>query len=340
MGLEYAGPLGDSGSTADLSQFWKQVVFACAGVVLALLIPTLNYRALASLSRALFVLSLLLLVGVLLFGETIRGTTGWFRVGGLGFQPVEIVKLLLIVFLAKFFSDYRRDTYGYRRILGSGLLVGTIILLVTLQPDMGSALLLLGIWGSMLLVSGIRRSHLAAAILLTVLASVFAWTLVLQPYQKDRVLAFWDPQSDPLGRGYNVTQSIIAIGSGGLFGKGLGYGSQSQLRFLPERQTDFIFAVLAEEMGFLGVSIICILFGIIIFRGYRLALGSGDDFTLFLVLGILLSVSLELFVNIGGNLRLLPVTGVTLPFVSSGGSSLLTKFAMLGVLESVAVRRS
>jgi len=335
----YSTSLGGQGTAGDFGNFWKQACFVAAGLVLALVVPAFNYRQLAGLSRFLYGAAIALLVSVLLFGQTIRGARSWFGFGGFGVQPVEIVKIILIVYLAKFFSDYARHPAGLKRIVGSGSALAVALLLVLLQPDLGSALLLLAIWGSLLLISGIRRPHLIVIALLCVVTAVVAWTFVLKPYQKDRVAVFWDPSRDPSGKGYNVTQSIIAIGSGGLAGKGLGFGSQSQLRFLPERQTDFIFAVIAEELGFLGVLLLVSLFAVIFYRGFRLAKSSRDDFTMFLVLGLMVSIAIEAFVNIGGNLRLLPVTGVTLPFVSYGGSSILAKYAMIGILESVAVRR-
>ncbi len=322
----------------DFSNFWKQFWFAAAGVLLALVVPAFDYRSFSRMTRFLLGLSVALLLAVLLFGTTIRGTTGWFGIAGFGIQPVELVKLLLIIFLAKYFSDTAGKAKGIRHVVVSGGATAVLLILVMLQPDFGSAFLLLGVWGTLVLVSGIRKSHLALMALALVLVSVFAWTFALKSYQKDRVAAFLDPNSDPLGRGYNVTQSIIAIGSGGLAGQGMGYGSQSQLRFLPERQTDFIFAVIGEELGFLGVLFLCCLFVLVFWRGYRLIRASRDDFTLYLVLGITVSLALEVFVNLGGNLRLMPVTGVTLPFVSYGGSSLLVKFLMIGVLQSVAMR--
>ncbi len=326
-------------AAGDFGNFWKQLIFAAAGAVLALALAAFNYRLLSGLAKPLYVLSIILLVAVLLFGRSIRGTTGWFGIGGFGVQPVEIVKLFLVVFLAKYFSDYARDHQQLRPIAGSGLAFAVIFALVAMQPDFGSALLLFTIWLVLLLMAGVRRSHLAVIAVVCLVAAAAAWLFVMKPYQRDRVMAFLDPAGDPQGRGYNVTQSVIAIGSGGLTGKGLGYGSQSQLRFLPERQTDFIFAAAAEELGFLGVAVVFLLFGVFFFQGFALARAVRDDFSLFLILGILTSLSAEFVINIGGNLRLLPVTGVTLPFLSYGGSSLLVKFLMLGVLESIAVRR-
>jgi len=323
----------------DYSNFWKQAIFAGVGILLAMVIPAFDYRLLSGLARVLYVLALALLVSVLLFGQTIRGTRGWFGIGGFGIQPVELVKLFLIVYLARFFSDYARHPAGLKQILGSGIALAGVFVLVILQPDFGSALLLMAVWGALLLVSGIQRKHLAVIACLGLVTVAVSWMFILKPYQKDRVLAFADPTVDPLGSGYNVTQSVIAIGSGGLYGKGLGFGSQSQLRFLPERQTDFIFAVVAEELGFLGTLLVCGLFGIIFWRGYRMAGESHDDFAVFLTLGIMASIATEVVVNLGGAMRLMPVTGVTLPFLSYGGSSILVKYAMVGILQSITVRK-
>jgi rod shape determining protein RodA len=337
LAVIYSGSLG--GEIPDFSNFRKQALFAAVGFALALVMPLFDYRLLSGLARALYAASLAMLVAVLLFGQTVRGARSWFGVGGFGIQPVEVVKLCLIIYLAKFFSDYARHPAGLRRIIGSGMALAGVFVLVILQPDLGSALLLAAVWGALLLVSGIKRSHLGVMLAVGLMTISVAWMFVLKPYQKDRVLAFMDPSVDPLGAGYNVSQSIIAIGSGGLFGKGLGFGSQSQLRFLPERQTDFVFAVVAEELGFIGTLLICGLFGLLFWRGFKLAAASRDDFAVFLTLGVIASIAIEMFVNLGGTLRLLPVTGVTLPFVSYGGSSLLMKFVMIGVLQSIAVRR-
>lgn len=339
LGAEASLAAGQAAAEGDFFHFWKQAIFAAIGIAIALIAPVFNYRLLSGASRLLYWISVALLIAVLLFGQTIRGTTGWFGLYGLGIQPVELVKVFLIVYFARFFSDYSREPGGLRQILGSGAALAVIVILVALQPDFGSALMLVMLWGGLLLMSGVKRPHLIAILLLAVVSAGFAWAFVLKPYQQERLAVFWDPSRDPLGRGYNVTQSIIAIGSGELAGRGIGFGSQSQLRFLPERQTDFIFAVMAEEMGFFGVLVVMVLFGVLFYRGYRLAREATDDFTLFLILGIMISIAAEVFTSIGGNLRLLPVTGVTLPFMSYGGSSLLTKFLMLGILQSIAVRR-
>ncbi|MBN1584774.1 rod shape-determining protein RodA [Candidatus Uhrbacteria bacterium] len=339
LAVLYGTSLGSGETAVDLRLFWRQFWFVAVGLSVSVIVPAVDYRLMTGVAKAMYVAAGILLVAVLAFGNTVRGTTGWFGLFGFGIQPVELVKFLLIVFLAKYFADYARDRSAWRPIVGSGLAFAAIFLLVIMQPDMGSALLLFAVWAAMLVMSGIRRAHLLALIGIFAACGAIAWMFVLAPYQKDRFTAFLDPSFEPQGKGYNVTQSMIAIGSGGLFGKGLGYGSQSQLRFLPERQTDFIFASVAEEMGMLGVVFMLGLFGTLFYRCYRLSVGARDDFTLFLVLGISASLAAELVINIGGAVRLLPLTGVTLPFVSYGGSSVLAKFLMVGVLQSVAVRQ-
>lgn len=339
LAVIYSTSLGSDGSQADLGNFWKQAAFAGAGIASIFFISALHYRQLSVLSRLLYVGAMVMLVAVLLFGQSVRGAKSWFGFGGFGVQPVELVKICLVVYLAKFFSDYARHPAGLKQIIGSGSALAGVIVLVLLQPDFGSALLLVGVWGVLLLISGIRRSHLGVIAVMVILTAVLSWFFLLKPYQKERIAVFWDPARDPMGEGYNVTQSVVAIGSGGVWGKGLGSGSQSQLRFLPERQNDFIFAVIAEELGFVGVLILLGSFGIFFYRGYIMATRAQDDFTVFLVIGLMVSVAIEVLVNVGGNLRLIPVTGVTLPFVSYGGSSLVVKYIMVGILESVAVRQ-
>lgn len=335
----YSTSLGPAGEAGDFGNFRKQSAFAAIGILAAISAAFVDYRPLFKMTKPLYIVAAISLVAVLVFGRTAKGATAWFGVGGYGIQPVELVKVFMVIILAKTFADEARDPIGLRRLFRTGLAVSGIMALVLLQPDLGSALLIVGLWGSLLLISGVRRSHLFIMLGVGAIAAVLAWSFVLKSYQQDRITAFLVPSSSPLGHGYNVTQSIIAIGSGGPFGKGLGFGSQSQLRFLPERQTDFIFAVVAEELGFFGVCMLMALFGIILYRCYRLAVEADNDLALFLVLGVGASLAVEVAVNIGGNLRLLPVTGVTLPFVSYGGSSLIAKFLMLGLLQSVAVRR-
>lgn len=325
---------GDS----DFLNIQKQAVAAAVGWAVFFAVAASNYHLLRNYALISYVVGVLLLVGVLVFGTTIRGTTGWYAVGPVSFQPVEFMKVALAVALAAYFSRRARVNFGWKELAESGAMALVPVALVLLQPDLGSAILLVGMWIILILFAGIRRHHLFALFALFAIVSVISWSFLLAPYQKDRVLTFANPASDPLGQGYNVTQAIIAVGAGGWFGSGLGFGSQSQLKFLPESQTDFIFAVIAEELGFVGVLLVLGAFAVVFSRIWHLAAGTRDDFTGFLLIGIGGVLFVQFFINVGMNLGLLPVTGVALPLVSYGGSSLLFSLVMLGIVGSVAMR--
>lgn len=323
----------------DTRSVIKQLVAAGGGLILLFILAASNYRLLKNYALLIGGVAAALLILVLFFGETIRGTTGWFSVAGWSFQPVEFAKFALVIFLAKYLSDHPRALFGFREFLVSGMVAGAFILLVLLEPDLGSALVLIIIWVGLLALARIQKKYLLLLVGGLVAAAVVAW-FFLAPFQQERILTFIDPGRDPLGRGYNVTQAVIAVGSGGLFGRGLGFGSQSQLRFLPESQTDFIFAVIAEELGFVGVVVVLGFLLLLLNRLIRIARGATDDFTVFLTLGILLIFTAQVVINIGMNLGVMPVTGLGLPLVSYGGSAILMSFVMLGVVESIAARRS
>lgn len=316
--------------------FKKQIIFLIVGLGLMILASRFSYTFYRAASRSFYAFCFLLLLGVLFFGATIRGTKGWFNWGELSFQPVELMKIGLILLLAFFASRRARSFQTLNFFAGSAFYALAPIILIIFQPDFGSALLLILIWFSLVLVAGTKKRYLL--ILFFVLCSLFlvSWFFLFKDYQKERFLTFLDPNRDPLGRGYNITQSIIAVGSGEFWGRGLGFGSQSQLRFLPETQTDFIFAVVAEEMGFIGTSLIIILFALLFWRLIKLARASRDDFALFTALGILAIFFWQFFINICVNIGLLPVTGITLPFMSAGGSSLIVNFLLIGLAQSLA----
>ncbi len=250
--------------------FGKQLVFACLGVVMMLFIAALDYRHIARLSTLLYFVTLVVLILVLLIGEPVRGTVGWLSIAGLQVQPVEFAKLTLIVFLASFISKKSTELGEWTRLIASLFLVALMIGLVLKQPDLGSSLVLLFIWGSMIVVSGIRLKHFIVLLLLGSVLLGVGWTM-LADYQKARLQTFINPELDPQGSGYNVLQSMVAVGSGGWTGKGIGHGSQSQLNFLPEKHTDFIFAVLAEELGFIGGALILFLYALFLYRVQRIA---------------------------------------------------------------------
>lgn len=331
--------------SVDLSRgaggvFFKKQLFALGvgffGLIAASLIHQSWYRV---HSKHLYGLTLLVLVAVLLFGATIRGTQGWFVFGGFSFQPVELGKAAVILILAVAVAHAGRRFDRPLFFFGSGLLAALVMALVLLQPDLGSALIIGGIWFGLMLLVGTRRRYLLACLGAAALVAAVGWQWVLKPYQQDRILTFLNPERDALGAGYTITQATIAVGAGGWFGRGLGFGSQSQLRFLPEAQSDLIFAVIGEELGFAGVATLFILFGLLLWRLLRIVRRSRDDFAAAAVSGIALLFFFQLFINVGAMLGLLPLTGVTLPFVSYGGSSLVVNLLLIGIAESATEKK-
>ncbi len=328
------------GGEDDFASFKKQLFFFALGLLIVFVGGvSFHYRWLAFITMPLYVGQMTLLAAVLSFGQTIRGTKGWLYLGPVGFQPVEVAKVVLIVLMAKFLATHGRYTKDIRVVIQSAVTVALMLLLVILQPDLGGAVILASIWFGTVLISGLRVRHLLTMFAIAAIFFVVAWSFLLRPYQKERIMTFMDPTSDPFGRGYNVTQSVIAIGAGQLTGRGIASGSQSQLRFLPEARTDFIFSVIAEELGFVGVAILFGLFAMLFQRLYALAKTSRDDFTLFLVIGTAVLLASEVFVNVGVASGILPVTGIALPFVSYGGSSLIVHFALVALMQNIWVRR-
>lgn len=319
----------------DLFFVKKQAIALFIGLFFSWILVRSNYRFLKGYNIVLYIVSLVLLLAVLIFGETIRGTRGWFVFGTISFQPVEFVKIGLIVFFADFFSGRVEQGIHLRDLLVSMGLLFIPLFLVFLQPDTGSALVIFFVWFSFLLFTGLSKRSLFFLAVLFCFVGIFAWYGLLAPYQKERIMTVFHPTEDPLGQGYNVSQALIAIGSGGWFGRGLGFGSQSQLQFLPESQTDFIFAVLAEEFGFFGVSILFLSFFFFFFQIGKTIFSLKDLFTQYLLFGIVSLFFVQFVVNIGMNLGLLPVTGIPLPFVSYGGSSLVASLLLLGIIQSI-----
>ncbi|MFH1171661.1 MAG: rod shape-determining protein RodA [bacterium] len=325
-------------SSQNVAAFWNQLWYVGIGIVVFFLASFLDYRYLRSYAWVLFGVGILLLIALRIFGTEIRGIRSWFVLGGVTFQPVEIIKIILVIFLVRYFTDHGNELYRIRHLLVSGAATGIFLLLIILQPDLGSALILLGTFLALVLLVNIRRSHLLVLFVLLAIVAVVSWLFLLQGYQRDRILTVLDPSRDPLGRGYNAKQALVAIGSGRFFGRGLGLGSQSQLNFLPEQKTDFIFAVIAEELGLVGASALLGLYAWLLFRIYRIASQCSNDFGAYLVFGIGLVIFIQMLMNVGMNLGLLPVAGVPLPFVSAGGSSLIAMLFAMGVVQSVALR--
>lgn len=305
------------------------------GLILAFVIALVHPKTIHRLRHPAALAAILVLVAVLIFGRTVKGTRGWFMLGSATLQPVEFAKIALLIVLASILPIHAR-LRSLTAVIGASAITAVFVVLVLLQPDFGSAMILIGLWGMMLLVSGLPRRYVLGLFLAAVTVAVLAWVFALKPYQKDRVFTFLDPSRDPYGRGYNVTQAQIAVGSGGFWGAGFASGSQSQLRFLPERQSDFVFSLVAEEFGFAGVIVLLGSFGIIIWRLFLLVRRSPDDFSQFLVVGTAALISIEAVIAVGGNIGILPMTGITLPFVSAGGSSVMAHLCLLGLVESVS----
>ncbi len=317
--------------------FEKQIYWIVVSVAMMLAAMMPDYRFLRA-GHTVFILYLIAvasLVLVLFFGEITLGAQSRFDLGFFSLQPSDPAKLVLIAVLAKYFSKRHELIGDFRHILVSGLYAFVVFGLVFIQPDFGSAIILFFIWLGMVIVSGIQIRHLGLVFLLGALAFGGMWQFALKDYQKERILTFLNPLEDIQGAGYNAYQSTIAVGSGQIWGKGIGYGTQSKLEFLPEYETDFIFAAFAEEWGLIGVTILFALFGIIIWRLLRHATFGASNFERLFTSGVALLFVSHFFVHVGMNIGLLPVTGTTVPFLSYGGTHLMTEFLGLGIVMAM-----
>lgn len=314
--------------------FQRQIIWIIVSFVVFIALSFVDFKFLrrTSIIVGLYVISVLLLLILFVLGSVFSGAQSWFDLGFFAFQPSEFSKLVLIILLAKYFSRRHVEIKNIRHILVSGIYTGLIFVLVLFQPDFGSALIIGSIWFGLVMVSGISKKHLAVVFSLGLLAIAFFWFFIFEDYQKDRVMTFIHPLEDIQGAGYNAYQSQITVGSGQIFGKGLGYGTQSRLKFLPEYQTDFIFAAFSEEWGFIGVVILLLLYGIVVWRIVVNATNGATNFEIFFGLGLATMFVAHLLVHIGMNIGILPVTGITIPFMSYGGSHLLVSFIGLGIL--------
>lgn len=314
--------------------FENQIIWMSVSVVLFFILSFIDFRFLrrTSVIVSLFLFSTLLLLLIFIFGDVVKGAQSRFDFGAFALQPSDPIKLVVIFLLAKYFSRRHTEIANIRHIFVSGFYAFIIFLLVLLQPDFGSAIIIALLWLGMVLVSGISKKHLLAVILLGAIGLFGMWSFVFEDYQKQRIVTFVHPLTDIQGTGYNAYQSTIAVGSGQLIGKGVGYGTQSKLEFLPEYETDFIFAAFAEEWGLVGVFLLFILFGIVIWRILESAMLGATNFEILFGLGLAILFMSHIAINIGMNVGLLPVTGTTLPFMSYGGSHLITEFIGLGIL--------
>lgn len=319
--------------------FHSQMLRIVIALLLFFIIARLDFSFLKQ-SKVLLILYFVgvgLLAALFIIGTTSKGATSWFNFGFLSFQPSEFMKIILILLLAKYLARRHIEIKSIKHIFITGIYLTIPFLLILLQPDFGSAIILFAIWFGMILVAGISLKHLMALFGIGVIAMGFLWNFVFLDYQKNRIVNFFNPLSDIQNTGYNAYQSVVAVGSGKLLGKGVGYGTQSRLRFLPEYKTDFIFAAVSEEWGFVGSVLILLLFAIIILRMIFIASSVNGNFELLFSVGLVIYLVSHMIVNIGMNVGIMPVTGITLPFMSYGGSHLLMQFSALGLL--MAFRR-
>jgi rod shape determining protein RodA len=314
--------------------FVHQVLWILVSVAAFFALSALDFRFLRKtwVSVALFGASCFLLAALFIVGHVSHGAGSWLSFGAFSLEPADPAKLVLIVMLAKYFSRRHIEIANVRHILVSGFYALVIFGLILVQPDLGSALIVFFIWLGMILVAGVSKKHLLVMALAGLAVAAGLWHFALKDYQKARIENFVHPLADVQGTGYNAYQSTVAVGSGQLLGKGVGYGTQSRLKFLPEYQTDFVFAAFAEEWGFVGVLFLLFFFGIVIWRILKAAMYGASNFEILFGAGVAIYFLVHIFVNIGMNMRLLPVTGTPLPFVSYGGSHIFTEFAALGIL--------
>ena len=319
--------------TIDVGFFRSQLIFAFISVFVFLIFSNVNYKIIQLYKVPIYIASLILLLLVLFLGIESRGSVRWIDIFGFRMQFSEILKPFLTISFAAYLSELRQ--YSLKNLLFSFLYVLPVAFLIFLQPDLGNALLYISVVILSLIFLGFPLRYFAAGFLF-VLASIPLLWRFLHEYQKQRILTFLNPAHDPLGTSYNAIQAIITVGSGMIIGKGLGQGTQSGLSFLPERHTDFIFATISEELGFIGNTLILVAFGFILYRLFIIFLNSEDKFCKLFSGIAFFSILIQFFVNVGMNIGILPIVGVTLPFVSYGGSSLLSNFILLGLVSAVA----
>lgn len=328
----------DEGGARGL--FWNQLIWAGLGISLMIVASLIDYRIFHQLAPVAYAAVLVLLVATIFFGTEIHGARGWLRLGPMSLQPAEFAKLAYLLIAARYFSDHPEpDGYGFWELLRPLILMIVPFALIIAQKDMGSALFLICIFGTMAFFARVRRQTLIACVIMASVGAGGVYTFALKPYQRDRIVNFLHPEANLKGSGYQLMQSKIAVGSGKVFGKGYLKGNINKLRYLPERHTDFIFPVLAEEWGFAGCSVVLGLYAALLFMGVMVATKARDRFGHFLGIGVVAMIFWQVTINLGGVLGLMPLTGVTLPLLSYGGSSLVSILIGAGILLGISLRR-
>jgi len=339
--LIYSGSFSQFGSPDGLDfshPVVRQAAFAVSGLLLALFFARIDYRVLGSVSIGLYIAAVAALAFVLVAGEVTHGSRRWIEIGGTPVQPSELAKLIVVITLAKYLADHQEQMGSVRVFLTSLMIAAVPAALVFAQPDLGSAVIFAAVWFGMAVVGGAPWKHLGGFLGAAVVAVPFTFIGLVTDYQRERIALWLNPERDPLGAGFQAEQADIAIGSGGVFGKGLTHGTQTQLDFLRTETTDYVFSVLGEELGFIGAMLLFALFIVLLWRALRVAELSRDMFGRLLATGMVIYILLQAFINVGVNLGLLPVTGIPLPFVSQGGSSLIALLIGLGILQSILFR--
>jgi len=318
----------------------RQIYWISAGLVLMVILSMVNYQVLLENVPWMYGIAIVSLVAVLVFGRKYLGARRWILMpGGAHFQPSEWVKLILILAIAKYFADYNERELPFRELVKAGMIVGVPMLLVLKQPDLGTALTYVPVAIMGLFLGGMRAKHALILLLIAGILMPAVWHYGLKPYQKVRLTSFMDPEADARGSGYQVNQSLVAVGSGGLWGKGATKGTQTQGQFLPVPHTDFIFAAWSEEHGFVGATFVLLLYFMMLMRLISNAQTAPDRAGTFIVMGVVAVLTFHVLVNVGMVVGFMPVTGIPLPLMSYGGSSVLFTFLALGIVMNVRMRR-
>jgi rod shape determining protein RodA len=322
-----------------LGTFKRQIIWVCIGIVLALLVLMVDYHVLFDVAPILYGIGIILLIYLLLWGQLTANVKSWIRIGGFQFQPSEFMKIFTALMLARFFDSNDRAYLDLRSFLIAMAIIFVPVGLIIIQPDFGTAASFFPLIAVAMFFGGIRPRVWAAMILAVLIALPIGWTMFLKPYQKERVLIFLNPERDPLGSGYQVTQAKIAIGSGGIHGKGFGHGTQGKFGFVPAHHTDFIFAVLGEEWGFVGVVVVLGLYMYMLFQALTFAKHARDRGGTFLIICLTMFFVFHVLINVSMQIGILPTTGIPLPLISYGGSSTMMFFMAIGLIANVDMRR-
>ncbi|HEX7152746.1 MAG TPA: rod shape-determining protein RodA [Thermoanaerobaculia bacterium] len=322
-----------------LATFKRQIIWVGIGILLALIIITVDYHVLFDIAPILYGLGMVLLVYLLIWGRVTANVNSWIHIGAFQFQPAEFMKVFTALMLARYFDSNDRAYLDARGFLVAGAIIGAPVALIAIQPDFGTAAAFAPLVGVAMFFGGIRARVWAAMILTVLIALPVGWAFFLKPYQRERIMTFLNPERDPLGSGYQVIQAKIAIGSGGIHGKGFGNGTQGKFGFIPEHHTDFIFSVLGEEWGFIGVTIVLALYLFFIVQAMTFAKHARDRGGTFLVISLISFFIFHVFINVAMQIGILPTTGIPLPLISYGGSSTMMFFIAIGLMLNVDMRR-